>query len=514
MSIRFFKGNSSGVKENSDLPTGQSIALGVNYVFMTGIVKEVISDPANYFNREYVNDVEPATVAEVITGRKLKDEKKITNIENKDMADYLPVNSILVKIIDANNNDANQSDVYCFPFFPPHLCFPLKAGEYVWIVKENVKGRNIYYWMCRKSGIRQVDDVNLTHQERHEGIVDIYNNYFDSQQEIEESEIKSVVNFETPLQSNLTAESFDSIQKKSISFKEEFTPEPVPRYAKKCSDLLLQGSNNAHINLGTDKFGIYHDEQTTPEDFTGKSFTDIIPERTPFSPAIDICIGRKKDDLVNMKFDKNPVNRGSQLSTIFAERDEEDSKILESMEINKIEQVVKGGVVNLGEFHDTSAQNCLARIYMSNIQKIDEVFGLGGGVSPGNFNGLGDVSSIVTYAANNRVAGRESVKLNCVGGGSTIAMAFGGDIVLQSGGGAIIRLGSDGNIEIVPGGDGKVYIGGIKESAKIKPVGTGGAQAGMPEGPPDGSGNILTSAGGLIVEPGGSGKLSKKVRLK
>ena len=41
---------------------------------------------------------------------------------------------------------------------------------------------------------------------------------------------------------------------RSVGYKKEFTSEPVPRKAKNCADLLLQGSNNSHILLGTEKF--------------------------------------------------------------------------------------------------------------------------------------------------------------------------------------------------------------------------------------------------------------------
>ena len=49
-------------------------------------------------------------------------------------------------------------------------------------------------------------------------------------------------------------QSFEDLFINSYAFRKEFSGEPVPRLAKNCGDLLLQGSNNAGLQLTTEKF--------------------------------------------------------------------------------------------------------------------------------------------------------------------------------------------------------------------------------------------------------------------
>jgi len=46
---------------------------------------------------------------------------------------------------------------------------------------------------------------------------------------------------------------YEEIVESSISYNVDFTPEPVPRFTKRCPDLVLQGSNNTLICLGEDR---------------------------------------------------------------------------------------------------------------------------------------------------------------------------------------------------------------------------------------------------------------------
>ena len=75
----------------------------------------------------------------------------------------------------------------------------------------------------------------------------------------------------------------------------------VPRIAKNCGDLLLQGSNNAIIQLGTEKF---EEPSTTvdPNIMTPYQSSDPANEnRKPLSPAIDMCVLRKSRELFDLK---------------------------------------------------------------------------------------------------------------------------------------------------------------------------------------------------------------------
>ena len=57
--------------------------------------------------------------------------------------------------------------VLAYPFFPPHLCMPLKPGETVWLVTDSGDvPTKVMYWMCRITEPDHVDDVNYTHADR------------------------------------------------------------------------------------------------------------------------------------------------------------------------------------------------------------------------------------------------------------------------------------------------------------------------------------------------------------
>ena len=518
---------------------GGGLTAGVEYNYLTGIVKEVISNPEEFLNRLYYDDEtgDPVkdddgnfiTIRQALSG---KSNVGIVELDNKYFIDHIPLNSTIVHIIDSNNNSSSGKNVLCFPFSPPHLSFPVKPGEYVWLVKEDVKGAPVYYWMCRKVGIRQLDDINLTHFERHDVLIDAKEEYERTSKKVEGDGVNNLANFYTPVATNLEkGDTFDEIAALSIAFKEEFTGEPVPRQAKNCSDLLIQGSNNSHIMLGTEKFMknlVPDSEFVDPSYHSGKNRLSIAGDRNPISPAIDICIGRKRNDILSLKNhivsdipgQKNFTASGNNFDVILGHRDE-DTYDMTHMEVDKTIEI-QGKQQNLNEFIDAAPTNCLARIYMSNTKTIDTMFGIPGGAEPSDLSGEGDYSNLVCFSSNTRVVGRETVKLYNSSGASSIIMTAAGDIILQNNAGAKIALDASGDIRIVPGSDGKVYIGGEKDQAGIKPLGTGGAQTQvfesaeemMSEGPVDFTGNIVSSAGGLLVEPAGSGRLASKVRMR
>jgi len=555
---RYKKGNSPGLSPMNSytfsLPsinTGGGLTAGTSYRYLTGIVKEVISNPEEFLARPYINNDTGApikdesgnsiTVRQVLSGEK---DVGMVMINNNYFIDHIPINTVIAHITDYNNNTDTGTNVLCFPFFPPHLSLPIKPGEYVWIIKEDVKGNDIFYWMCRKVGIRQLDDINLTHFERHDNLIDAYEEYRRTSEKVEGTGVNTLANFYTPTQTNLEpGESFDEIAALSIAFKEEFTGEPVPRQIKDCSDLLIQGSNNAHIMLGTEKFNKHflspEIESIEPSFHAGKAKDEITGNRKPLSPAIDICIGRKYEDIFNLKDHtvnsaifgpvQGPSNftaEGNDIDIILGAR-EDHTHDMTHMEVDKTVEV-QGKEPKLNEYHDIDARNCMSRLYMSNNSHIDGIFSIGytaegeAGAHPADIKGINDYSCLVAYSANTRIVGRETVKIDGPGG-SLISFTHAGDIILQNSSGAKIVLDNSGDIKIVPGSDGKVYLGGEKDAAKIKPVGTGGVASVSSDSDAtaeaaldaiDGIGNIVTSAAGLIVEPAGSGRLSKKVRMR
>ena len=542
MPYRHHKGNPESLINDGTAGASNGMSdtnLAVNYVYLTGIVKEVISNPDRILSRAYQD---PNTGQDILVGGEkvtvgdiLSEDKQsgVIELENSHWSKYMPLNSIIAYVVDDNNTDDDRRDVICFPFFPPHFSLPIKPGEYVWIVKEDTRGQDVYYWMCRKVGIRQLDDLNLTHLERNNTIVDSTREASRTGDFYSDDDIGDLVNFTTPHDTNLNRKStFDLIAQQSIAYNEEFTGEPVPRQEKKCGDLLFQGSNNAHIMIGTEKFlrnntaeePEYSEDTRQKTDsktnfFTGRSSDKVIKTRTPLSPAIDICIGRKFDDILSFKNESKSVSNGSQFDIIVGSREDENPN-LPHMEVNKVNHLL-GKEQKLQEFTDLNALNCMSRLYMSNTQLIDNLFDIPeNGAEPQAINAFDDYSNLVAYSTNIRVVGDETVKIYNRNGNSMLTMHPSGKIELGNNSGAKINMLETGDIEIIPGSDGKVYIGGPVSDAPIQPVGAGGIQdlslstEDVPLALVEGTGNIVTSAAGLVVEPAGTGKLSTKVRLK
>lgn len=502
-SERAFKGNATNGA------SGMSSGIGSGYTFIAGIVKEVISNPDHFLNSEHKSidqdgnitstegEFGTLTNGDVFSGRVRADKNGkpfSLSIENNKFIDYMPINSIIVQIVDRGTSTSGDKPVIAFPFFPPHISLPVKPGEYVWLVGENNKGSEVYYWMCRKVGIRQLDDLNFTHLERQIPIYDRYDELFGlASQVITDDDLELVNNMNANINGSLPSEdSIDMIHKSSNAYNTEFTPEPVPRQVKKCSDLLIQGSNNSHIMLGVEKFEFEMFSDLNDEEGNGrpdwplgvelenrsKYFSDIESSsrlnKQSLSPAIDICIGRKISDLLDAK---DPTAEkaiaGNDINMVKTFRTD-SLKNEQGMEIDKISPV-RGIDQNLKEFKDLDPLNCLARIYMSNTSNMDNMFGIKNlsedeseisTVEPSDVLGVGNYSGLVMYSANSRMIGSESVVLqtNNLGGdsGAAIYMSAQGEIILQAGpdhSGAKIVLESSGDIRLVPGENGIVKIG-------------------------------------------------------
>ena len=144
------------------------LEIPITYEFLTGIVHDVISNPYEFLNLKVDAD-ENLTVGDFLSKRKISGERSLSNkgVSNWQLVENIPINSIIASIVDGRESLDGAPPVICYPFFPPHLSLPIKPGEYVWIIGSDVKGVGmVYYWMCRKVGPRQVDDVNFTQLER------------------------------------------------------------------------------------------------------------------------------------------------------------------------------------------------------------------------------------------------------------------------------------------------------------------------------------------------------------
>lgn len=345
----------------------------VSYETMTGVVIEVVSNPYEYLNQQAFADVPNVTVGDVLN-KKFKefDDPTIGELTNYQLTNFMPMNSAFIQVIDDNAGNDNNSPVLCFPYFSSHISLPLKPGEYVWLLKEKIKGSSLYYWVSRKHGMLQVEDVNYTNAERNSSVVSLYN-YYEKKlgSETPSEEMFDDANSFKNQKTNLI-KSLEEIFSKSYAYRKEFTGEPVPRLSKNCSDLLIQGSNNTGIHLTTEKFS----KNSEPKDFTqGLTNGGTLPTRNPAAGALDIYVGRKFEDIESLKtqgFSKdlsgNQINISKNIVNNEAYSYYENDKLADAKYRNT--------GIHLSEINDTreDAIDVAGRLYITNNSNFDQSF--------------------------------------------------------------------------------------------------------------------------------------------
>ncbi len=166
------------------------------------------------------------------------------SVEAGSLVDRMPINSIWCQVLGAGRLDQHIA----YPFFPPHLSLPLKPTEEVWVVYDGV----MYYWMCRRVGDYQSEDINYTFVARaanpdpgNLSAKDAFNGSNKNVNSFPQGNTDSIYN--STLGSLNTD---DKIIERSASYQTGFTPEAVPRIVRNPGDLVIQGSNNSSIKLG------------------------------------------------------------------------------------------------------------------------------------------------------------------------------------------------------------------------------------------------------------------------
>jgi hypothetical protein len=443
---RFLKGNRSQIAGQNLLQDSEKkLKIGTEYDFLTGVVKDVVSNPYEYLGRNFLDteftyrDVLTGKVSpEVDSGSGVKKYDLSSSIENPELIESMPINSVFAYIVDENKGIDTGRYVVCYPFFPPHLSLPMKPGEYVWIITEKIGSLNYYYWMCRKVAPIEIDDVNFTNYERISAVNDIANAYKDNNQldldmkdcySIDERRQGSVFN-RTKGQargSNLP-EPLELLFDASLAFKQEFTGEPVPRLSKGCGDLLLQSSNNAGIQLTTEKF---ESSFIDPEKYY-LGFSDASSLK-PDSAAIDLFVGRKKDARSQIAYSGRGALRDNKRDPSgkmnFAANNSQNGKY-DFIENDKLANIRKNSPdVYKEELNDTidDALDVAARIYLSHNCEVDSAFGSSFDVLSSHVG-----EAVVTYSDINRVVGNKSTRIVSRQGESFIDMDTEGNVVIKS----------------------------------------------------------------------------------
>lgn len=228
-----------------------------------------------------------------------------------------------------------------FPFFPSHLCMPIKPGEKVWMIARGDQKEGQFYWMSRVVGLDHTEDANFTfHEHAHNYVLEDQDKEAVAKatgdmeeapetEKIEDAEKKPQVGAEgpvTPTKDGAVAYQNPSVRAsrggdmsrgmqdiiKTSRASSAHRLEPVPRYTKRPGDFVVQGSNNTLISLGTDRgwtsekrpadakekySNAYfdpdaEDDKPGPNPQTEKKMADDADKTYQFAGAIDIVVGR------------------------------------------------------------------------------------------------------------------------------------------------------------------------------------------------------------------------------
>ncbi len=283
---------------------------GTEFVLYRAVVTAVINDVAVRDNKE--QDILRARMgAQEVASDPEQDDKPDPSDQQEYLLANAPRNSLLVRVITDGWDKKNDRQLLCYPFFPPHLCFPIKAGEMVWVVNE-IPGKLLEpaYWMCRIPTALPFDGINFTHDDRKfavsrdkAGLADIaaaqQGGDSEEDEESEEDFIPGFNNGDGMDARTLTQDGSPDVSEYEVIYtgsiaNKSFTMEPVPRFTKRPGDLVLQGSNNTLICLGEDRG--YTNELVPPPLADAKksnaSDTEDVPNERSFAGTIDMVVGR------------------------------------------------------------------------------------------------------------------------------------------------------------------------------------------------------------------------------
>jgi hypothetical protein len=244
------------------------------------IVIDVILDPFN------------------LTPEQIKAIKGVTqkNSHSTSLAEMMPVNTVIGKIVSNNGGNDAQPHMIIMPWFSSHILMPVKPGEIVNVIYDDFEGTGAQmpFWVSRRHSPGSVEDVNYTHHDRIYDATHNPENYGLVERE-KTSNNNSVPGFPngggTPRSQTIESDDIQDSYEKIINESSAYplhTPEPVPRFKKKPGDLTLQGSNNTLINLGEDRNGTIDDEDNIRK----------------FAGTIDIVAGRGR--IIPTSADENP----------------------------------------------------------------------------------------------------------------------------------------------------------------------------------------------------------------
>ena len=421
-------------------------------------------------------------------------------IANPQFMSTVPRNSLIVQPI-SDGLAKSSGTVLAYPFFPPHICMPVKPGEQVWLMGEKAGDLGtLPFWIARCPEPLQVDDVNYTHGDRKLGL----NTGLSTSGELAAIQGTAPIKLPgfnngdgTPNGSTLTdiplglateeEDGYEFINRTSF-WTQYLSNEPVPRFSKRPQDLVLQGSNNTAIILGEDRGWGYEDRpnnselRTAPVGLGGVVPSDEAGGKVGFNGTIDIVAGRGRflpiNPTVTGSIGDTPEVTSTAPRTIENQRGTfETDKNPVTNNLNPLETADEGDP----DFKDDSS-----RVYVSMHTAGDKNFGIdtknGNIATPfeGEFSDLEGEPFVVMCSDNVRIVARKNDDHDINGSIRIVKQGVLNDDH------ACIVLQPDGTIQI---SGSKIYLGRVKDN-EDRPGGEGAlpraADGGLGSGPDGG----------------------------
>ena len=428
-------------------------------------------------------------------------------IANPQFMSTVPRNSLIVQPI-SDGLAKSTGTVLAYPFFPPHICMPVKPGEQVWLIGEKAGDLGtLPFWIARCPEPLQVDDVNYTHGDRKLAL----NTGLSTASEL--AALQGTADIKLPGFNNgdgtpsgstisdialgLATEQEDGYEfiNRTSFWTQYLSNEPVPRFSKRPQDLVLQGSNNTAIILGEDRGWGYEDRpdnselRTAPVGLGGVVPSDEAGGMVGFNGTIDIVAGRGRflpiNPTVTGSIGDTPETTSTAPRTIENQRGTfETDKNPVTNNLNPLETADEGDP----DFKDDSS-----RVYVSMHTAGDKNFGIdteGGNIATpfeGEFSDLEGEPFVVMCSDNVRIVARKNDDHDING---SIRIVKQGALNDDH---ACIVLQPDGTIQI---SGNKIYLGRVKDN-EDRPGGEGalprasdGGLGSGPDGTSTGSGRL------------------------
>lgn len=305
-----------------------------------------------------------------------------SSVTNSALINSMPINSIWCQIIEANRLEQHVA----YPFFPAHLCMPIKPAEQVWVFYS--ASDQVYYWVCRKPGDYISEDVNYTHIDRivnqpmtvgspgvepQVGAKDAFNGVSSNAASFPQGKTDSIYD-------KTSGTFFDDKQivDQSQEYQQKFIQEAVPRLVRQPGDLVIQGSNNTAVILGSS------------ENKEDRGTIDIVAGRFLKTTAVTNTRGFK--------------------------------------EVDKTQTATRDGQTDYG--------NDDARVYLGINEDADTKFN----VNIDGIPGSGTAPCVVTRGTQVRILGRGDVKISSQVSGASVVLRDSGDVVVVPGGDGKVYL--------------------------------------------------------------------------